>query len=178
MTATANLELNEITKIRLEEINKIKDYFNNEIKERKHTINKINKYTTASDYADTVFIMLSASFGTVSIGSFVTIIDVPVGITSGVLSLVFTISTGIVKKVLSVTRKTKKKHNKIMVFANNGLNMIETLLSSALSGCDISHEEFEKNINEKIKYEGMKKNVKNLMIGQANESTKLRETQI
>ena len=30
-----NLELNEITKFRLDEINKVKDYFNNEIKERK-----------------------------------------------------------------------------------------------------------------------------------------------
>ena len=39
-----NLELNEITKFRLDEITKIKEYFNNEIKERKDIINKINKY--------------------------------------------------------------------------------------------------------------------------------------
>ena len=39
-----NLELNEITKFTLDEITKIKEYFNNEIKERKDIINKINKY--------------------------------------------------------------------------------------------------------------------------------------
>ena len=35
MSNIINLELNEITKFRLDEINKVKDYFNNEIKERK-----------------------------------------------------------------------------------------------------------------------------------------------
>ena len=39
-----NLELNEITRFRLDEIKKVKEYFNNEIKERKDIINKINKY--------------------------------------------------------------------------------------------------------------------------------------
>ena len=49
-----------------------------------------------------------------------------------------------------------------MVLASNGLNMIETLLSSALSDFDISHEEFTRIIDEKVKYEGMKENVKNV----------------
>ena len=47
-----NLELNEITKFRLDEIKKMKEYFNNEIKERKDIINKINKYIIAFDYAE------------------------------------------------------------------------------------------------------------------------------
>ena len=38
------IELTDVNKYRLDEINKIKDYFNNEIKERKDTINKSNKY--------------------------------------------------------------------------------------------------------------------------------------
>ena len=45
-----NLEFNEITKFRLDEIKKVKEYFNNEIKERKDIINKINKYIVAFDY--------------------------------------------------------------------------------------------------------------------------------
>ena len=36
-----NLELNEITKFKLDEINKVKDYFNSEIKERKDIIKKL-----------------------------------------------------------------------------------------------------------------------------------------
>ena len=42
MIDIVNLQLNDITKFRLDEINKVKDYFNNEIKERKQ-INKIRK---------------------------------------------------------------------------------------------------------------------------------------
>ena len=53
-------------KYRLDEINKIRDYFNNEIKERKDIIKKINKYLVSFDYLDKIFIALSASFGTFS----------------------------------------------------------------------------------------------------------------
>ena len=62
--SNSNLELNDLTKYRLDEINKIKDYLNSEIKERKDIIKKISKYVVAFDYADKVFITLSASFGT------------------------------------------------------------------------------------------------------------------
>ena len=37
----SNLELNDLTKFRLDEINKIKDHLNSEIKERKNIIKKI-----------------------------------------------------------------------------------------------------------------------------------------
>ena len=57
-------ELKDLTKYRLDEINKIKDYLNSEIKETKDIIKKISKYIVAFDYADKVFITLSASFGT------------------------------------------------------------------------------------------------------------------
>ena len=80
MSNTAVLELNDVTKFRLDKINKVKDYFNNEIKERKQTINKINKFITAFDYADKVFIVLSASFGGLSIASHATVVGVPVRI--------------------------------------------------------------------------------------------------
>ena len=155
-----NLELNEITKFRLDEITKIKEYFNNEIKERKDIINKINKYIVAFDYADKVFITLSASFGTLSIASHTTVVGIPVGVAGASLALIFTVTTGVVKKLLSVTKKKKKKHNKIMVLARDKLNIVETLLSSALSDFDISHEEFAKIIDEDVKYEGSKENIK------------------
>ena len=49
-----------------------------------------------------------------------------------------------------------------MVLAKNKLDIVETLLSSALSDLDISHKEFAKIIDEKIKYEGIKENMKNV----------------
>ena len=38
------LKMNNVNEYRLDEINKIKDYFNNEIKERIDLIKKLNKY--------------------------------------------------------------------------------------------------------------------------------------
>ena len=45
-------------KYRLDEIDKIRDYFNNEIKERKDIIKKLNKYLVSFYYLDKIFITL------------------------------------------------------------------------------------------------------------------------
>ena len=172
ITIELNLELNAITKFRLDEINKIKDYFDNEIKERKDIVKKISKYIVAFDYGDKIFITLSASFGTLSIVSHATIVGIPVGIAGSSLTLIFTVSTGIIKKVLYITKKKKKKHDKIMSLARNNLNIIETLLSSALNDFEISQEEFAKIIDEKIKYEGIKETIKNVKSKDLNEENK------
>ena len=96
--SNSNLELNDLTKFRLGEINKIKYYLNLEIKERKDIAKKNSKYIVAFDYANKRFITLSASFGTLSIASHATIVGIPVGITGACLTLIFTITTGVVKK--------------------------------------------------------------------------------
>ena len=67
--------LSDRTKIRLNEINKIKDYFNSEIQERKKMSKKLSKYIAAFGYIDKTLIALSATSGEVSIISFVSIID-------------------------------------------------------------------------------------------------------
>ena len=152
---------NTANKYRLDEINKIRDYFNNEIKERKDIIKKLNKYLVSFDYLDKIFIALSASFGTLSIASYASVLGIPAGITGASLTLVFTIGTGISKSLLKLTKKRKKKHNKIIVLAKNKLNTIDTLLSSALNDSEISHEKFT-NINEENIYEIIKENIKSM----------------
>ena len=150
-------------KYRLDEINKIRDYFNNEIKERKDIIKKLNKYLVSFDYLDKIFITLSASFGTLRIASQATVIGIPAGITGASLTLIFTIGTGINKSLLKVTKKGKKKHNKIIALAKSKLNTIDTLLFSALSDSKISHEDFTNIITEKNIYENIKENIKNMI---------------
>ena len=144
-----NLELTDVNKYRLDKINKIKEYFDNEIKERKDIIKKLNKYLVSFDYLDQIFIALSASFSTLSIASYSTVIGLPVGIAGSSLTLILTIGTGINKSLLRVTKKRKKKHNKIIALAKSKLNMIDTLLSSALNDSKISHEEFTTIITKK-----------------------------
>ena len=73
-------ELKDLTKYRLDEVNKIKDYFNAEIKDRKDIIKKISKCIVAFDYAGKVFVTLFASFGTLSIASYATVVGIPAGI--------------------------------------------------------------------------------------------------
>ena len=155
-----NLELTDVNKYRLDEINKLKEYFDNEIKERKDIIKKLNKYLVSFDYLDKIFITLSASFGTLSIASHAAVVGIPVGIAGSSLTLIFTIGTGINKSLLKVTKKRKKKHNKIIALAKSKLNMIDTLLSSALNDSKISHEEFTNIITEKNIYENIKENIK------------------
>ena len=155
-----NTELTDINNYRLNEINKTKDYFNNEINERKNIIKKLNKYLVTLDHFDIIFITLSASFGTLSVASHATVVGIPVGIAGAFLTLIFTISTGLNKSLLKITRKRKKKHIKIITLAKSKLNTIETLLSSALNDSKISHEEFSNIITEKNMYENIKENIR------------------
>ena len=142
-------ELKDLTKYRLDEINNIKEYFNTEIKERKD-IKKISKYIVAFDYADKVFITLSESFGNLSIASYATVVGIPAGIAGASLTLIFTVTTGVVKALLNTTRKKKKKHNKIIALARSKLNVIENLISQALIDFEITHEEFSKLFMKRV----------------------------
>ena len=47
-----------------------------------------------------------------------------------------------------------------MTLAKNKLNIIDTLLSSALNNSKISHKEFSNIITEKNKYENIKENIR------------------
>ena len=146
--SNSNLELNDLTKFRLDEINKIKDYLNSEIKERKDIIKKIVNTLLLLIIQTNFLLHYPALLGTLSIVSHATVVGIPVGIAGASLTVIFTVTTGVVKKLLNITRKKKKKHNKIITLARNKLNIIETLISKALIGFDISHEEFSKIMNK------------------------------
>ena len=114
---------------------------------------------------------MSASFGTLSITSQATVVGIPVGIAGASLTLIFTISTGVNKSLLQVTKKTKKEHNKIIALAKSKLSTIDTFLSSALNDSKISHEYIlfvilllkyiiRIIITEKNTYEKLKENIK------------------
>ena len=158
--SNSNLELKILTKYRLDEITKIKDHFNAEIKEKKDIVKKISKYIAAFDYADKLFITLSTSFGTLRIVSHATAVGIPVGIAGASLSVIFTVTTSVVKTLLNITSKKKKKHNKIIALARSKLNIIETLISQALIDFDITHEEFSKIIYKKNNYEQIRDSIR------------------
>ena len=139
--AIGKTNLTEQTKFRLYEITEIENYFNQEINQRTSYSKKLNKYVTIFDYLDKILIVLSATTGGISIISFTTTIGAPVGIASASFTLIFSLTTGIVKKLLNITRNKKKKHDKILMLAKSKLNSIETLISQALIDMETSHEE-------------------------------------
>ena len=84
----------------------------------------------------------------------------PVGIASAGLTLFFSLTTGIVKKILNITRNKNKNHDKVLMLAKTKLNSMETLVSQPLIDMEISHEEFITILKEKDKYEKMKDNLR------------------
>ena len=133
---TSNLDNQQF---RLNKINEIKDYFIAEIKERE---------------------LMSKRLGIISIASFATVIGIPVGIALASLRLAFSLSTGLVKKLLKITRKKKKKHNKIVMLARSKLNSIESKISKALMNNQISHEDFMTIIVEDKNYRELKESIR------------------
>ena len=122
--ATDKTNLSEQTKFRLSEVIGIKNYFIEGINQRKSCSKKLSKYVTVFDHIDQALIVLSATRGGVLIISFTSIVGAPVGIASAGFTLIFSVTTGMVKKLLNITRNKKKKHHKILMLAKSKLNRI------------------------------------------------------
>ena len=86
----------------------------------------------------------------------------PVGIAGVSLTLIFTVTTCVVKTLLNITRNKKKKYNKIITLERSKLNIIENLISQALIDFEITHEEFSKIIYEKNNYEQVIDNIRSV----------------
>ena len=107
-------DLSEQSKFQLDKISKIENYFIEEINQRKSCSKKLNKYVAAFDYIDKILIVLSATTGGVSICSFTSIAGAPVGIASAGFTLIFSLTTGVTKKLLNITRKKSKSMIKFL----------------------------------------------------------------
>ena len=118
---------------------------------------KLGKNIAAFDYIGKTLIVSSARSGGVSIVSFASVIGTPPGIASASFTVLFSLTTGIIKKLLSITKNKKKKRNKIFMLTKTKLNSTENLISQALVDLEISHKEFKTNVKERRKYEKLKK---------------------
>ena len=131
---------------------------------------KLSKYIADLNYFGKALIVLSATSGGRSVISFTSVIGISVRIASASLSLIFSLATGIIKKVLKITRNKKKKHNKVVMPAKIKLNSIEVLISqiiidleiTQLKKCqfDISNYQFKTIVNEEKQYKRLKENIR------------------
>ena len=69
---------------------------------------RLSKYIAFFYYFDKSLIVVSATSGSISIASIATVIGTPVGTASASLSLIFSSSTGLLKKLLKTTRNKKR----------------------------------------------------------------------
>ena len=151
--------LTDQTKNRLNKITKVEKYSIEEIYQRKLCSKKLSKHVSAFDYID---IVLNGTSGAVSFILFTSVVGPPVGVASASFTLFFSLTTGIIKKLLTITRNKNKKHYKIFMLAKSKLSSIETLVSQTLIDMEISHEEFIAIFEKKDKYEKIKENVRNV----------------
>ena len=110
------ISLNEQTNFGLNKINKIKDYFESEIKDRELVNKKLSKYITGFDYTDKTLIAFSTIFSGASISSHLNFIEKHTGLITSTFVLIFSLSTAIIKKLLYETKKRKKNIIKYFIW--------------------------------------------------------------
>ena len=101
--------LSKQTKYRLSEVIGIEIFFHQNINQRKLFSKKLSKYVTAFDYIDKILTVLSAASSGVCIISSASAVGAPVGIESATFTLIVSLTTRIIKALLSITKVTKRK---------------------------------------------------------------------
>ena len=106
--------MSDQTRFRLNKINKIENYFNSEIHQRKSCSKKLSKYASAFNYIDKILTVLNATTGGVCIITHATVVGAPVGIGSAGFTIAFSLATGIIKILLKTTKNKKKNMIKFL----------------------------------------------------------------
>ena len=70
---------------------------------------KLSKYIAVFDYIDKILTVLSATSEGISNISFTSVTGIPAGIASASFTLIFYLTTGVIKKLLKETRNKKEK---------------------------------------------------------------------
>ena len=119
---------------------------------------RLSKYIASFEYFHESLIVVSVTTGSISITLIV--IGASVGIVSASISLAFSISTGVIKKLLKTTRNKKKKPKKIVMLTRSKLNSIESKIFEALINNEISHKDFMTIFNKENIYRELKESVR------------------
>ena len=108
MNKINKINLSEQTKFRLSKIIGIENYFHQEVNQKKLCCKKLSKYVTDFDYIDKILIVLSTTSSGICIILFPSVVGAPAEIASATLTLIFSLTTEIIKKLLKA-KETKRK---------------------------------------------------------------------
>ena len=119
----------------------------------------MSKYLTGFDYADKILtIFLTVSSGT-NVFAHVKEEKQLLGLITSAFSLLFCLSSGVVKKLQQKTKTRKKLHNKLLYLTKNQLDCVEMLVSKSVMDEIIDHIEFLAIMKEKKDCDCQKKEV-------------------
>ena len=139
------------------EIDKIKDYLEQEIKYQQLLATKLSKYLTGFDYADKILTFFFFTvFSRTNIFVHVKGEKQLLRLITSVFSLLFCLSSGVVKNLQQETKTRKKKHNRLLYLAKNKLDCVEMLISKSVQDGIIEHNEFLAMMKEKKDYDSQK----------------------
>ena len=148
--------------LRLENIDKTRNCFLEEMEQNELISRKHKKVYTTLNYIEHFLILASVVTECMSIPAFSSLLGIPIGFTLSAIGLkICAIATGI-KWYKSIIKKNKKKHDIIILLAKPESNSIKVLISMALVDSNISHDEFILITNVLQEYDNMKEEIKNL----------------
>ena len=139
---------------RLKNIDEPRNYLIEKIKQNELMSIKHKKICTTLNYIEYILIIAFTITGCVSISSFASLVDIPIGITSSAIELKVCAITAGIKRCKSIIKKKKKKWDRKVLSAK--LNRVEVLISKVcFKVCYVFINHVLKEYNE------MKEGIKN-----------------
>ena len=117
---------------------------------------KLSKYLTGFDYGDKILTVFLTVFSGTNIFAHVKGEKQLLGLISSMFSLLFCLSSSVVKKLQKETKTRKKKHKNLLYLAKNKLDCVEMLVSKSVQDGIIDHDEFLAIMKEKYDYDNQK----------------------
>ena len=119
------LRINKLSlEFRIKKIDETRNSLYEEIKHSDLMSEKYKKTCNCLNYVEHLLILVLTITSCVSVSTFVSLVCVPVGITTSVVGIKICVINARIKNYKSTTKKKKKKHDKIVLLGKDKLNTI------------------------------------------------------
>ena len=154
-------EKNKSQEFRLKNIDETTNYLIEDINQNELISRKHKKVCRAFNYIQHLLILVSTVTRCISISAFASLVGIPIGIMSSVTGSKICVITAGIKKYISIIKKKKKSHEKILSLSKFKSNRVEALISRALINSNISHNDFVLIKVVPKEFDDMKEEIKN-----------------
>ena len=144
---------------RLQKINEIENYLENQSENRKHISKKYRKANKIINSADATLSTATIGLGIGGVALLTTIVAAPVVLIMESASIGTGFLCVIAKYVNKKLKAKEEKHKQIHILAESKLNTIHSHISKAITDGYISDEEFKLILEEAEKYRLMKEDI-------------------